>query len=144
MEDLKITCLSPEKETMESNEGSQVLLADMDGFSLLFTGDVEGDGEEQLLVVCREKGISCDILKVAHHGSRNSTSEKLLDVVNPRAAVISCGEDNSYGHPHQELIQRLENRKIRIFQTQNTGAVFAVWKNEKIQMSFQYGKSMLE
>lgn len=144
MEDLKITCLSPEKETMESNEGSQVLLADMDGFSLLFTGDVEGDGEEQLLAVCREKGISCDILKVAHHGSRNSTSEKLLDVVNPRAAVISCGEDNSYGHPHQELIHRLEDRKIHIFQTQNAGAVFAVWKEEKIRMSFQYGKSMLE
>lgn len=143
-EDLKITCLSPEKETMESNEGSQVLFAEMKGFSLLFTGDIEGDGEEQLLAVCREKGISCDILKVAHHGSKNSTSEKLLDVVNPRAAVISCGEDNSYGHPHQELIQRLENRKIHIFQTQNAGAVFAVWKEEKIRMSFQYGKSMLE
>ena len=141
---LNITCLSPERDNMESNEGSQALLAEAEGCSFLFTGDIEGMGEEQLLSVCREAGITCDILKVAHHGSRNSTSEELLDVIRPEAAVISCGEDNLYGHPHQELLRRLEDRKIRTFQTDNTGAVFAVVKKEKIQVSFQLGKSMLE
>ena len=78
---LNITCLSPERDNMESNEGSQALLAEAEGCSFLFTGDIEGMGEEQLLSVCREAGITCDILKVAHHGSRNSTSEELLDVI---------------------------------------------------------------
>ena len=120
---LNITCLSPERDNMESNEGSQALLAEAEGCSFLFTGDIEGMGEEQLLSVCREAGITCDILKVAHHGSRNSTSEELLDVIRPEAAVISCGEDNLYGHPHQELLRRMKDRKIQIFQTDNTGAV---------------------
>ncbi len=141
---LKITCLSPEKENMESNEGSQVLLAEAEGFSFLFTGDIEGMGERQLLSACRERGITCDILKVAHHGSKNSTSEELLNVIRPEAAVISCGEDNLYGHPHEVLLRRLESRKIRIFQTKNTGAVSVVLKKEKIQVSFQLGKSMIE
>ena len=83
-------------------------------------------------------------MKVAHHGSRNSTSEELLNVIRPEAAVISCGEDNLYGHPHQELLRRLEDRKIQIFQTENTGAVSVVLEKEKIQVSFQYGKSMVE
>ena len=129
---------------MESNEGSQVLLAEAEGFSFLFTGDIEGMGERQLLSACRERGITCDILKVAHHGSKNSTSEELLSVIRPEAAVISCGEDNLYGHPHEVLLRRLESRKIRIFQTKNTGAVSVVLKKEKIQVSFQLGKSMIE
>lgn len=141
---LKITCLSPEKEDLESNEGSQALLVETEGFSLMFTGDIEGRGEEQLLSVCRDRGITCEILKIAHHGSRNSTSEDFLDVVQPQAAIISCGKDNLYGHPHQQLIRRLKDRKISIFQTEYTGAVFAVLKKEKIQVSFQYEKSMLE
>lgn len=141
---LKITCLSPEGDNMESNAGSQVLLAETEGCSFLFTGDVEDAGERKLLSTCREKEITCDVLKVAHHGSRNSTSEELLDVIRPVAALISCGKDNLYGHPHQELIRRLESRKIPAFQTEKTGAVSVVVKKEKIQVSFQYGKSMLE
>ncbi len=49
------------------------------------------------------------MLKVAHHGSKNSTKEEFLEIVNPKASVISCGKDNSYGHPHKELLERLEN-----------------------------------
>lgn len=141
---LKITCLSPEKENMESNEGSQVLLVQAEGLSVLFTGDVEGKGEEELLSLCRENHITCDILKVAHHGSRNSTSEEFLEAVRPKAAVISCGEDNLYGHPHRELLERLEKKGIPVFQTELTGAVFAIPDKESIRVSFQYGKSMLE
>lgn len=141
---LKITCLSPDNENMESNEGSQVLLVQAEGLSVLFTGDVEGKGEEELLSVCRENHITCDILKVAHHGSRNSTSEKFLEAVRPKAAVISCGKDNLYGHPHRELLERLDDKEIQVFQTELTGAVFAILDKESIRVSFQYGKSMLE
>lgn len=141
---LKVTCLCPEENNMESNAGSQVLLAETENSSFLFTGDVEGLGEQRLLSLCRDGEITCDILKVAHHGSRNSTSDNLLDIIRPAAALISCGKDNLYGHPHQELLKRLENRNIRIFQTEKTGAVSVVVKKEKLQVSFQYGKYMLE
>ena len=135
---LEMTCLSPKNENMESNEGSQVIWAEMEEFSLLFTGDVEGRGEEELLALCRETNIQCDILKVAHHGSKNSTSEEFLDIVSPQAAVISCGRNNLYGHPHQELMERLKKKGIFVFETKNRGAISAVWKKEKIQVSFQY------
>ena len=115
-----------------------MIWAEMEEFSLLFTGDVEGRGEEELLALCRETNIQCDILKVAHHGSKNSTSEEFLDIVSPQAAVISCGRNNLYGHPHQELMERLKKKGIFVFETKNRGAISAVWKKEKIQVSFQY------
>lgn len=141
---LELTCLSPGHEDMESNEGSQVLLAEMEELSLLFTGDVEGRGEEELLALCRERNIRCDILKVAHHGSKNSTSEEFLNTVSPRTAVISCGRNNLYGHPHQELMERLKKENIFVFETKNRGAISVVWKKEKIQVSFQHEESVLE
>ena len=66
---------------------------------------------------------SYDILKTAHHGSGNSTKEEWLARVNPRIALISCGEKNSYGHPHEELLERLKNQGCRIYLTPRDGAV---------------------
>lgn len=141
---LKLTCLAPKDENMGSNGGSQALLAELGEFSVLFTGDIEGQGEQKLLELCKEKKITCDFLKIAHHGSKNSTSEEFLDTLHPQAALISCGEDNLYGHPHRELLKRLEKRAIQEFQTSKTGAVRVLWKEENLQVSFQYGKSMIE
>ena len=64
-----------------------------------------------------------DVLKVAHHGSKNSSSEAYLGRIRPSAAVISCGEDNRYGHPHRELLERLEAVGSQIFSTAEKGAV---------------------
>lgn len=141
---LKITCLSPENPEMGSNEGSQVLYMEMEECSFLFTGDIEGEGEEDMISLCENTGKECDILKVAHHGSKNSTPDRLLDVLQPLAAVISCGEDNLYGHPHKELMDRLDAKQIQIYETKEQGAVSAVWDGEKIRMTFQYEKSMIE
>jgi competence protein ComEC len=60
---------------------------------------------------------------VAHHGSKNSTSETLLAIVQPKIALISAGRDNGYGHPHDEVLQRLQNVKSRILCTQEKGAI---------------------
>lgn len=141
---LKITCLSPENQEMGSNEGSQALYIEMEECALLFTGDIEGEGEEDMISLCENAEKRCDILKVAHHGSKNSTPDKLLDVLQPQAAVISCGEENLYGHPHQELIERLNAREMQIYETKEQGAVSAVWDGEKIRMTFQYEKSVIE
>jgi len=63
------------------------------------------------------------LLKVAHHGSGYSTKEEMLSALRPRLALISCGKDNRYGHPHKELLERLENAGCRIFITAQKGAV---------------------
>jgi len=69
------------------------------------------------------KGKDYDVLKVAHHGSRNSTSEKFLKLCSPEIALISSGVGNSYGHPHEELLRRLENAGCRTYNTQKNGAI---------------------
>ena len=121
--ELSITCLQPAEEdvNLTGNAGSMVLEIAYEEFSMLCTGDVEGDGEELLLK--KIKGKDYDVLKVAHHGSRNSTSEKFLKSCAPEIALISAGADNSYGHPHEELLRRLENTGCRIYNTQKNGAI---------------------
>ena len=63
------------------------------------------------------------LLKVAHHGSKNSTEETFLEMVDPKIALISAGRENSYGHPHRETLERLADRECRIYQTPVSGAV---------------------
>ena len=64
-----------------------------------------------------------DITKVAHHGSKSSSSEAFLDAARPRIAVIQCGRNNFYGHPHQQTLERLEERGVKVFRTDLSGAV---------------------
>ncbi|WP_162300593.1 DNA internalization-related competence protein ComEC/Rec2 [Anaerosacchariphilus polymeriproducens] len=104
------------------NENSAVMSLEFFNIKGLFTGDIGFQGEEILL---QNKNLlsDCDFLKVAHHGSKNSTSDKFLQVVKPEISLISCGENNSYGHPHKELLSRLSNMKSRSYITYQEGAV---------------------
>lgn len=91
--------------------------------SLLLTGDVEKEGELMLTEELKQYQISeVTLLKVAHHGSRNATSEDFLQQIDAAVSVISCGRNNSYGHPHSELLERL-GRESYILQTANAGAL---------------------
>ena len=65
-----------------------------------------------------------DVLKVAHHGSRYSTGMDLLERIRPELAVISCGRDNRYGHPHEETVSRIEEQEIEWYSTANCGAIW--------------------
>lgn len=119
-------CLHPAKGYSAENVNaySQCIYACFDSFSLLLTGDVEEAGERALLEALKEKKISdVTVLKVAHHGSRNSTSAELLEQISPELAVISCGKNNRYGHPHPELLERLSQTGCNILQTSEVGAV---------------------
>ena len=106
--------------------------------SLLLTGDTEKEGEALLLEQLKSRGIEkVAILKAAHHGSKNATGEELLSSLSPQLAVISCGKENSYGHPHEEVLRRLEEEKVQILQTPHTGAVTVTCKRGKILILLQ-------
>ncbi len=130
--ELLFTCLHPDggDYTGNLNEGSIVLRLDYFDFSMLFTGDLEGEIESSLLGNYGD----IDVLKVAHHGSRNSTSELFLQEVKPEICLISCGQDNRYGHPHEELIERLEDAGAVIFQTPLHGAITIQTDGERIDL----------
>lgn len=131
---LEITCLNPPKEFAgESNAGSEVFYIQYHNFTGLFTGDVEGQGEELLMEQLKRKGLEkITLLKVAHHGSSNSTKTELLNILRPRMAVISCGKNNSYGHPHAELLERLEQEQTRIYRTDEEGAITVTVSPKKV------------
>lgn len=127
---LALQCIYPTRQCEESSNASSVVMRlQYEGVSFLMTGDIEGSGEEQLTEILRqdaaENGISkrFTVLKVAHHGSRNSSETSFLQQVGPSLSVISCGKKNRYGHPHPELLERLEACGSRIADTRQQGAI---------------------
>ncbi len=94
-------------------------------FDMLLTGDVEGEGEEQLTkkLEGQYRGYTWEVLKAAHHGSKNSSSEEFLRQVKPAYVFISAGQTNRYGHPHQETIERLTDVGSKIYSTQENRAI---------------------
>jgi competence protein ComEC len=103
------------------NNGSLVLRLRFGGRSFLLTGDIERPAEQEL--VRRGVDLRADVLKVAHHGSRTSTTAEFLDRTAASVAVISAGAGNSFGHPHEEVVDRLRQRGLRILETSRHGAV---------------------
>lgn len=120
-------CLNPalKMSTEGANAYSTVLYMNYHGYTALYTGDMEEEGLEQVKGILRENPQLCDIdlLKVAHHGSRYTTDEEFLELTDPELALISCGRDNSYGHPHRELLERLEAVHAKVFRTDKSGAI---------------------
>ena len=109
------------------NAASMVLAVRYGEFDMLLTGDVEGEGEEQLTGRLEKQypDRTWEILKVAHHGSRNSSTEKFLRQVQPAYALISAGKGNRYGHPHKETVERLTDTGSIVYSTQENGAIIA-------------------
>lgn len=132
---LRFTCLGPERGIMtdEVNEISIVLYAEYGEFRMLLTGDVTGEPEKELLSELEGKD-PLTVLKVAHHGSKYSTPQELLEMTDPVIAIISAGEDNRYGHPHEELMERLKRQGCHIYQTTEGGAITMRVRNGKIRV----------
>jgi len=134
--EMSFTCMHPDTgyETGEKNEYSLVLLLTYQEFKGLFTGDVEGSGEVMAWEYMRGSGKADEltVLKVAHHGSGNSTGMEMLDILSPRIALISCGKNNRYGHPHEDLLKRLDTVGSRIYTTPEYGAVTVGMEGRKI------------
>lgn len=120
----KFWCLNPADVTASGNAASMVLYMKYQDFSMLLTGDLEGGGEKSVAALLRSNAITgISVLKVAHHGSKNSTKEEFLRQCSPAVAVISCGEHNTYGHPHKETLERLNDMGTAIYRTDCSGAV---------------------
>lgn len=101
-------------------------------FSILLTGDVDAEGEQKILASSPGLLQSCDILKTAHHGSETSTTREFLDAAAPACALISCGRNNSYGHPHKAVLERLKAAQIPVFVTNECGAITVRRRQKKI------------
>ena len=130
LDKLVITCLHPavDYRSEDRNSYSTVLLFSRDNFNMLLTGDIS-EKEEKLLKTVPK----LDVLKVAHHGSKYSSSEEFLKRVNPDFAIISCGEGNTYGHPHIEAVERLRAVNSKVFITMDRGAVI-VEQRDKLRV----------
>ena len=129
--ELTVSVLHPgagEDYTGEENAGSVVLQLSCGACRALLTGDLEGSGEEEVLGAAER----CQILKVAHHGSRNSTSEAFLNRIQPQISLISCAWPGRYGHPHRELLERLRACKSHIYGTPVDGAVTVQLKRDRL------------
>jgi competence protein ComEC len=103
----------------EQNNDSIVIKMTYKNISFLFNGDLPTEKESSIL----NKDIKADVLKVAHHGSRYSTSYDFLDKVGAKYAVISCGKLNDYNHPHNQLLKRLNKRKLKVYRTDLRGTI---------------------
>ena len=129
-EKLSLICIQPGKGEMEEtgNSASLVLALRYGDFDMLFTGDVEGKGEKRLVDHLQREYSECvwDVLKTAHHGSGNSTTEEFLKTAAPQYAFISAGKNNFYGHPHKETLERLKDAGAIVYSTQEEGAVTIV------------------
>ena len=115
----KLRLVAPKKdETYESlNNYSAVLHVAYGNTKFLFTGDAEKLSDTEML----SYELRSDVLKVGHHGSKTSSSEKFIAKVNPRIAVISCGKNNDYGHPHQEALDALKHAEV--YRTDKNGDI---------------------
>ena len=113
--------LSAGKSGATGNEVSNVLRVSYGRVSFLFTGDMVREQETALLA--EQKSLRSTVLKVAHHGSHTSSTQAFLQAVQPRWAVVSVGADNSFGHPHPEVLQRLQDIGAGLLRTDRMGAI---------------------
>ncbi len=126
-----------EEENKEHNDDSVVLRMDFGSNSFLFTGDIGIQKEKDFFF--DQENIDVNFLKVAHHGSKNSSSDEFLKKVTPQFAIISVGKDNPYGHPTREVLERLKENGAEIFRTDEKGTIAVICFNlrEECQIKYQ-------
>lgn len=119
----------------EKNEHSVIVRLVYGEHQFLLTGDASVHNEQQLIDVYGKDILQSDVLKVGHHGSQTSTAESFIDIVSPTYAIISAGCDNSFGHPHQEVLNRLFAHQIEIGETCRLGDM--VFKSDGVHMTME-------
>ena len=130
----RIECLhpSPDYPYQSVNDYSLVLQVSYQTYTILLTGDLEMQGEDEILTHLGP----VNVLKAGHHGSKNSTSEQFLKKLNPQMILFSAGAGNRYGHPARETCERVKNQKIPSFCTIHNGAVNLIIQEGKFHVSY--------
>ena len=127
--------LYPNKVGDGGNNDSIVLYGKLLGSSFLFTGDLEKEGEEELMA--SYPNLRASVLKAGHHGSKGSSSEAFLDQLHPSLALVSAGENNRYKHPNDETLERFKQRHIKVLRTDKDGAIrfkgWFKWSSETVR-----------
>ncbi|BFL46894.1 ComEC/Rec2 family competence protein [Lactonifactor longoviformis] len=135
------TILSPNKDYGDTLNNWSVGIRLVNGSnSFLMTGDGEQEAEEDILSTGLT--LKSDVLKAGHHGSDTSNSSRFLDAVQPQYAVISCGQDNQYGHPDLSVLETFRDRGISVFRTDEQGTVTAVSDGSSITWNLEPSRSM--
>ncbi|MBK1813685.1 MBL fold metallo-hydrolase [Clostridium sp. YIM B02505] len=124
-ENTKVEVFSPNSSKYDDlNNYSPIIKVTYGKNSFLFTGDAEKLEENEVLQ--KKYDIKADVLKVGHHGSSSSTGRDFLSKVSPSIAVISCGKDNDYGHPHKETLKTLGDGKVKVYRTDVSGTIVII------------------
>lgn len=131
----QLTVLAPLSESDEANNISVVTRLTFGERSFLFMGDAETAVENELLFSGRP--LSADVIKVGHHGSNTSSSQAFLSKVAPKYAIVPCGEGNSYGHPHDEVLTRLEKMGVTIYRADVHGHIAITTDGKTLTFSTQ-------
>jgi competence protein ComEC len=124
VDSLELDILWPEiasSDVESENPQSLVLRGRFGEISFLLMADIEEDQEKVLLI--KYYSLNSTILKLSHHGSKTANSEDFLDIVNPKFFIVSCGKDNKFGHPSQEVLKRLEVKDGQLLRTDQDGTI---------------------
>ncbi len=130
--DFDVNIIAAYYDLMDDNNRSLIIKAQKDNKKFLFTGDAEAKVERKLIE--DKKNLSCDVLKVGHHGSSTSTIGDFLDAAVPSFAAISVGEGNMYNHPHLATLKQLEKRGVKILRTDFRGDITFFVENGDIRV----------
>lgn len=126
--DAKVYTLSQNNDAVNVNNKSIVFKLVYGDFSMLFMADAESEVEKELLE--EDADLSADVLKIGHHGSKTSTTNEFLDKVNPKYAVVSCGNGNDYNHPYGAVTKRFEDKNIPLYRTDELGDIVITVKDD--------------
>ena len=139
--DAKITILAPNSaKYSDDNDYSIVLMVEFEGVKLMLTGDAGKRSETEILEYASKNGLDldCDILKVAHHGSRTANTEAFITAVNPEYAIIMAEKGNKYGLPDEDVIERLEAHNTVVYQTMDVGDIKLVIDDGEYEFDLTY------
>ena len=133
-----LTVLGPVKSYADPNNTSIVLMADFGETRFLFTGDMEKEAENDMLEYWDGRfNWNIDVLKSGHHGSSTSSGYRFIYETDPEYAIVSCGKDNDYGHPHIETIELYENAGLPMLRTDELGSILAVSDGQEITITWE-------
>ncbi len=133
--DVEIFIMGPDVlENRDLNNSSVITRISYGAVRMMFTGDAEEIQEGDLLDRYSAFDLDCDFLKMGHHGSSTSCTLAFMNVVSPSVAAISCGENNSYGHPHRETIEKLDFFGIEYHRTDSIGDIVYICDGKSIEL----------